>query len=87
MRWLIIMSGLLAPRGVFIYLILNDWFEGLLRDWWIPLLGFIFAPYTLVWYVAVLHWYHGVWGRDQIIGLVLAILLDLFFWKQAAADN
>jgi len=87
MRWLIVILGLLAPRGLFIYMVMNDWFERLLQNWWIPLIGFIFAPCTLVWYVVVLHWYRGVWSRDQIIGLVVAFLLDLYFWKKAAASS
>jgi hypothetical protein len=35
------------------------------------------VPTTLLWYTAVAHWFHGVWGPWQIAGLVLALLMDV----------
>jgi hypothetical protein len=42
-----------------------------------PLLGFIFLPMTLLWYTAVQNWYGGEWGALQVIGIVIALLIDL----------
>ncbi len=43
----------------------------------LPLLGLIFLPYTLLWYVIVMNAFHGVWGFWQVALMVIAIILDL----------
>jgi hypothetical protein len=40
-------------------------------------LGFIFLPTTLLWYVAVLHWFDGQWSLVPIVGLVMALMIDV----------
>ena len=55
----------------------STWFRGVFDTWLWPLVGFLFAPFTLLWYSVVHNWYGGVWGTWQIVGLVVAILLDL----------
>jgi hypothetical protein len=70
--------ALLTPRLVIAGLwLLSDWFVGVFDTMLWPVLGFFFAPTTLLWYSAVHHWFGGEWGTVQIIGLVFAILIDL----------
>jgi hypothetical protein len=73
-----VLAALFVPRLTIAALWLaTNWFRGLFDFWLWPLLGFLFAPVTLLWYSAVQHWFGGVWGPWQIAGLVVAILLDL----------
>jgi hypothetical protein len=48
-------------------------FDGLL---W-PIVGFIFLPTTLLWYSAVLRWFDGEWTLWPIVGLVIALMIDV----------
>jgi len=41
-----------------------------------PILGFFFAPTTLLWYSVVEQFFDGTWGLFQIMVLVLAIMTD-----------
>ncbi|HSL71318.1 MAG TPA: hypothetical protein VK864_13810, partial [Longimicrobiales bacterium] len=41
-----------------------------------PILGFFFLPTTLLWYSAVQNWWAGHWGALQVIGLIIAFLID-----------
>ncbi|HNY97921.1 MAG TPA: hypothetical protein PKM84_02275 [Candidatus Pacearchaeota archaeon] len=77
--FLAVIFGLLLPRLAIAYLwFMTKWFFVAFRgDWIIPLLGFIFLPYTLLWYAAVYNWYHGVWGIMQIVILIAALVIDL----------
>jgi len=42
-----------------------------------PILGFIFLPTSLLWYTVVLHWFGGVWSLWAIVGLVIALIIDV----------
>jgi len=42
-----------------------------------PLLGFIFLPTTLLWYTAVQHWFGGQWTLGPVVGLVIALAIDV----------
>lgn len=69
--------ALFAPRIVIAGLyFLSDWFDGLFASILWPLLGFLFAPFTLLWYSVVVKFYGGEWGLLQIAGLILALALD-----------
>ena len=71
---LILMAG---PRITAITIwLLTDWFS-VFNGWFLPLLGFLFLPLTLLWCLAVQHWYGGNYGAFQIIVLILCILTDL----------
>jgi hypothetical protein len=79
----LVILALSVPRLVVALLyVFTDWFRGVLPDL-VPglpivgILGFVFVPTTLLWYTAVAHWFHGVWGPWQIAGLVLALLMDV----------
>ncbi|HTD29640.1 MAG TPA: hypothetical protein VK660_09650 [Xanthomonadaceae bacterium] len=71
--------ALMTPRIVIVLLwLFSHWFRGVFHD---PLLwlaiGFVFAPTTLLWYVAVQHWFGGHWSLIPVVGLVIAIMIDV----------
>jgi hypothetical protein len=69
---------LAAPRFVIVLLwVFTDWFHGLFDMALWPVLGFIFLPTTLLWYTAVQHWYGGQWTVVPIIGLIIALMIDV----------
>jgi hypothetical protein len=78
MGCLLVLIGLFTPRLVLALLWLaSDWFSGIFHGALIPILGFIFLPYTLLWYTVVINWFNGIWGFWQVVILILAILTDL----------
>ena len=77
MPCLLALLALAVPRFTIAVLwLLSEWFQGLFDSWLWPLLGFLLAPFTLLWYSAVQNWFGGTWGPWQIAGLVIAVLLD-----------
>jgi hypothetical protein len=76
-----LLIGLLAlsmPRLVIIALyLMTHWFNGVFKTLLFPLLGFLFMPVTMLWYSAVHHWFNGQWDVLQIIGLIVAIIIDI----------
>ena len=79
-----ILIGLLLPRVTIALLwLFSNWFTGSGSGIVIPLLGFLFLPYTLLWYSAVMRLYDGRWGLWQILFLVLAIIFDLSSVRQS----
>ncbi|MDF1503030.1 hypothetical protein [Roseisolibacter sp. H3M3-2] len=69
--------ALATPRLVIVALwFLTSWFRGLFDHALWPILGFVFAPLTLLWYSAVQHWYGGQWGTWQLVGVAVALVLD-----------
>jgi len=78
MPLLILLVGLLLPRVTIVALwLLTNWFQGMFANWLLPALGFIFLPTSLLWYSAVQHWFGGHWDIIPIVGMVVAVLLDL----------
>ncbi len=78
MPCLAVLAALFIPRVTIAVLwFLTTWFRGVFDGILWPLLGFFFAPITLLWYSAVHNWFGGEWGPWQVVGLVVAILLDL----------
>ena len=77
MPFLLILLALLIPRGVIIAVwFFSDWFDGMFESLLWPLLGWVFLPTTLLWYSAVQHWFGGEWGLWQIVGIVVALIID-----------
>lgn len=78
MPCLLVIIALFMPRLVIILLwLFTFWFRGLFATPLWPALGFVFLPTTFLWYTAVHHWYGGVWSAVPIIGLVVALMIDL----------
>jgi hypothetical protein len=77
MPLLLLLVVLFFPRlGILLLALFTNWFLtaglGLLS----LVLGFIFAPITLLWYTVVMNVFGGEWGILQIVVLILALLAD-----------
>lgn len=78
MPCLMVLFALFVPRVVIVLLwLFTQWFHGLFNIALWPVLGFIFLPTTLLWYSAVQHWFGGQWTLWPIVGIVIALLIDL----------
>ena len=70
--------ALATPRLVVVVLyFLTRWFDGLFDSVLWPIIGFIFLPTTLLWYTAVQHWFGGQWTLWPVVGLVVALMIDI----------
>ncbi len=79
MPLLLLLLGLFIPRVVIVLLwLFTSWFTGVFDSFIIPVLGFIFLPYTLLWYSVVENTANGEWGLWQIVFLVIALAMDIF---------
>ena len=78
MPCLLALLALAAPRVVIAALwFLTGWFRGLFDTMLWPILGFVFLPTTLLWYSAVQRWFGGEWTLWPVVGIVLALMIDL----------
>jgi len=78
MPCLLVLAALIAPRlAVVLLWFLSRWFAGMFPSLLWPILGFIFLPTTLLWYSAVQHWFEGQWTFWPIVGLVIALAIDV----------
>ena len=78
MPCLLTLVALAAPRLVIACLwLLTSWFRGIFPSLLWPILGFVFLPTTLLWYTAVQHWFGGQWTLWPIVGIVIALLIDV----------
>jgi hypothetical protein len=77
MPCLLTLVALITPRLVIAVLwLFTGWFAVVPAGIWI-LLGFIFLPTTLLWYTAVQHWFGGEWSLVPLIGIVIALAVDV----------
>ncbi|HEY3380437.1 MAG TPA: hypothetical protein VGK32_01650 [Vicinamibacterales bacterium] len=73
-----IVAALAAPRAVVVVLwLFTHWFRGIFSTSLWPIVGFIFLPTTMLWYTAVQHWFGGQWTLWPIVGLVVALTIDM----------
>ena len=78
MPCLLTLLALIAPRLVMVLLwLFTPWFQGVFPSLLWPVLGFVFLPTTLLWYTAVHHWFGGAWTLWPIIGVVIALAIDV----------
>lgn len=78
MPCLFALLALATPRVVVILLwLFTRWFAGIFSIALWPVLGFVFLPTTLLWYTAVQHWFGGHWTLWPIVGIVVALVIDL----------
>jgi hypothetical protein len=70
--------ALVTPRLLIAFLwFFTTWFNGIFNSLLFPILGLIFLPTTLLWYSAVHHWFGGQWSLWPIVGLVVALMIDI----------
>ena len=78
MLCLLVIFALATPRLVIAVLwFLTGWFRGLFDTALWPVLGFVFLPTTLLWFTAVQRWFGGEWTLWPIVGLVVALMIDV----------
>ena len=78
MPCLVTLIALVTPRLAIILLwIFTNWFKGVFDHTIWPILGIFFLPTTVLWYSAVQNWYGGQWTLWPLLGLIVAILIDL----------
>ncbi len=78
MPCLFVLIALITPRLMIALLwFFTNWFKGLFTSLLWPLLGFIFLPTTLLWYSVVVTWFGGVWSFWPIVGIVIALMIDV----------
>ena len=78
MPCLLAILALATPRLLVALLwFFSRWFDGVFASALWPILGFIFLPTTLLWYTAVHHWFQGQWTLWPIVGLVVALMIDI----------
>jgi hypothetical protein len=69
---------LLTPRlAVALLWYFTHWFNGLFPSLLLPIIGFLFVPTTLLWYSAVHRWFGGAWTLWPVVGIVVALAIDL----------
>jgi len=70
--------GVIFPRLFSIYAyFFTDWFYGVFQSTIWPVAGFLFLPHTVLWYSVVINWFHGHWSLGTVIGMVVAVIIDL----------
>ena len=80
--------ALAAPRVTILILwLFTSWFSGVFNYTIWPILGFFVLPTTVLWYSAVHNWWGGQWTMWPIIGLIVAILIDLAPMRRRRAQN
>ncbi len=78
MGCLILLVGLVFPRVALVLLwFFTHWVGRAFDSFIVPLLGFFFVPYTLLWWIVVANVFGGAWGFWQVLFLVLALVADL----------
>lgn len=78
MPCILALLALLTPRLLIALLwFFSTWFRGMFDSLLWPILGFIFLPTTLLWYSAVQRWFGGEWTLWPIVGLVIALMIDV----------
>lgn len=71
--------ALITPRlAIALLWFFTDFFGGVFDTALWPILGFLFLPTTMLWYVAVQHWYGGAFDAFiPIAGIVIALMIDV----------
>jgi hypothetical protein len=65
----------------------TNWFRGVFDTAIWPIIGFFVLPTTVLWCSAVHNWFGGQWTLWPIVGLIIAILIDLAPMRRKAARN
>jgi hypothetical protein len=78
MPCLLALFALIAPRLTIVLLwFFTNWFTGMFTSLLWPILGVIFLPTTLLWFSIVHNVWGGVWALPQVIGIVIALAIDV----------
>ena len=84
----IVLLSLGFPRLMLVLLwLFSDWFDAAYDGLLFPVLGLLFAPLTCIWYAIVLGFYGGDWTLVPIVGMVIAVGLDLGLLGNSARNR
>lgn len=76
--------ALLFPRVLIVVLwLFTNWFDRVTGNILYLLLGLLFVPLSTLWYGVVVHYFGGAWSTVPIIGMVVALVLDLGGWRSS----
>jgi hypothetical protein len=73
----VVLAHVTARLVVALLWLFTHWFDGMFSSLLWLMLGFIFLPTTLLWYAAVQHWFGGHWTLGPVMGIVVALAIDL----------
>lgn len=74
---ILLLFALFIPRVVIaLTWMFSSWFS-VVPGWIAGIIGFLFFPYTLLWYTAVEQWFGSSWGVLQYVILIVAVIADL----------
>lgn len=82
----VLIVSLLLPRLVLFITYLNGWLMRAFQVWCWPVIGFIFTPYTTLWYAYVTINFGGFTDVWHWIVLVIALFTDLFTHGKSAQE-
>ncbi len=74
---LLVLVHLMARLLVSLLWFFTHWFDGMSASLLWLLAGFIFLPTTVLWYTAVQHWFGGQWTLGPVVGIIVALAIDL----------
>jgi hypothetical protein len=74
---LLVLVHLMARLLVSLLWFFTHWFDGMSASLLWLLAGFIFLPTTVLWYTAVQHWFGGRWTLGPVVGIIVALAIDL----------
>jgi len=74
---LLVLVHLMARLLVSLLWFFTHWFDGMSSSLLWLLAGFIFLPTTVLWYTAVQHWFGGRWTLGPVVGIIVALAIDL----------
>lgn len=70
--------GFYSPRAAAVLLFLfTEWLHMWTPVWPILIIGFVFLPYTTLWYIIVYSLIDGHWGFLQILVLLAVLAVDI----------
>ena len=74
---LLVLVHVMARLVVALLWFFTHWFEGMSSSLLWLVAGFIFLPTTVLWYTAVQHWFEGQWTLGPVVGIIVALAIDL----------
>lgn len=76
--------GLLFPRVLIIVLwLFTGWFRGVFDNIIYLFVGMLVLPVSTLWYSVVINYFNGSWSALPVIGMVIAVIIDLGGWRSS----